>query len=59
VIAVSSCPVAVLHLKHGNIDDQVDTVVQPDVLIVCDLHKLDDRGMSGAPGTGSPKPAHR
>jgi Uma2 family endonuclease len=30
-------------------DDQIDTVVQPDVLIVCDLQKLDDRGMRGAP----------
>ncbi len=31
-------------------DDLVDTVVQPDVLIVCDLQKLDTRGMLGAPG---------
>ncbi len=30
-------------------DDQTDTVVQPDVLIVCELQKLDDRGMRGAP----------
>lgn len=30
-------------------DDQVDTVVQPDVLIVCDLKKIDARGMRGAP----------
>jgi Uma2 family endonuclease len=30
-------------------DDQVDTVVQPDVLIVSDLQKLDARGMRGAP----------
>lgn len=30
-------------------DDQIDTVVQPDVLIVCDLQKLDERGMRGAP----------
>jgi Uma2 family endonuclease len=30
-------------------DDQIDTVVQPDLLIVCDLQKLDDRGMRGAP----------
>lgn len=35
--------------KDGGADDQIDTVVQPDVLIVCDLQKLDDRGMSGAP----------
>jgi Uma2 family endonuclease len=30
-------------------DDQIDTVVQPDVLIVRDLGKLDERGMRGAP----------
>lgn len=35
--------------KSGTSDDQIDTVVQPDVLIVCDLAKLDARGMCGAP----------
>jgi len=35
--------------KFKEEDDQVDTVVQPDLLIVCDLHKLDARGMRGAP----------
>ena len=35
--------------KSGEADDCVDTVVQPDVLIVCDLTKLDERGMRGAP----------
>ncbi len=30
-------------------DEQIDTVVQPDVVIVCDLHKLDRRGVRGAP----------
>lgn len=35
--------------KAGEADDQIDTVVQPDVLIVCDLNKLDQRGMRGAP----------
>ena len=30
-------------------DDQIDTVVQPDILIVRDVRKLDDRGMRGAP----------
>lgn len=29
--------------------DQLDTVVQPDILIVRDLQKLGDRGMCGAP----------
>jgi Uma2 family endonuclease len=35
--------------KSTEEDDQVDTVVQPDVLIVSDLKKLDARGMRGAP----------
>ena len=30
-------------------DDHIDTVVQPDIVIVCDLQKLDERGMRGAP----------
>lgn len=35
--------------KAGEADDLIDTVVQPDVLIVCDPGKLDQRGMRGAP----------
>lgn len=35
--------------KGSTADDQIDTVVQPDVFIVSDLQKLDERGMSGAP----------
>ncbi len=35
--------------KSTEEDDQVDTVVQPDVFIVCDLQKIDARGMRGAP----------
>jgi Uma2 family endonuclease len=35
--------------KSAEQDDEVDTVVQPDVLIVCDLQKIDGRGMRGAP----------
>ncbi len=35
--------------KADEADDQIDTVVQPDVLIVCDRNKLDERGMRGAP----------
>lgn len=30
-------------------DEQIDTVVQPDVLVVCDAFKLDRRGVRGAP----------
>jgi Uma2 family endonuclease len=35
--------------KSTEADDQIDTVVQPDVFIVCDLQKLDARGVRGAP----------
>ena len=35
--------------KGGEADAAVDTVVQPDVLVVCDPGKLDERGMRGAP----------
>lgn len=30
-------------------DDKVDTVVQPDLSIICDPAKIDDRGCNGAP----------
>jgi len=30
-------------------DDEIDTVVQPDVVVVCDRGKLDERGCKGAP----------
>ena len=30
-------------------DDEIITVVQPDILVVCDKSKLDDRGCRGAP----------
>jgi Uma2 family endonuclease len=35
--------------KSTEEDNQVDTVVQPDVFIVCDRRKIDARGMRGAP----------
>jgi Uma2 family endonuclease len=30
-------------------DNYIDTVVQPDILVVCDSAKLDDRGCKGSP----------
>lgn len=30
-------------------DEETDTVVQPDIVVVCDPAKLDDRGCKGAP----------
>lgn len=39
-----------VRLPRGNeADEDIDTVVQPDVLIVCDPGKLDRRGVRGAP----------
>jgi len=35
--------------KSNEADDLIDTVVQPDVFIVCDLEKVDERGVRGAP----------
>ncbi|MFN3595318.1 MAG: Uma2 family endonuclease [Thiobacillaceae bacterium] len=35
--------------RAGEADAAVDTVVQPDVLVVCDPAKVDERGVRGAP----------
>jgi len=35
--------------KKNKTDEQVYTVLQPDLYIVCDLSKIDDRGCLGAP----------
>lgn len=35
--------------ESGEADMQIKTVVQPDVLVVCDRGKLDQRGMRGGP----------
>src|SRR5579859_3589025 len=46
---VCVAPLDVRLPKCGETDDQVDTVVQPDVFIICDRHKIDQRGVRGAP----------
>jgi Uma2 family endonuclease len=38
-----------LPVKNRKKDDEITTVVQPDVCIFCDPAKLDDRGACGAP----------
>jgi len=35
--------------KSDEIDEMIDTVVQPDVLIICDRHRIDRLGTRGAP----------
>lgn len=42
-------PLDVLLPLAGEADDAVTTVVQPDVLVVCDPAKLSSRGVRGAP----------
>ncbi len=42
-------PVDVRLPKGNEADEAVDTVVQPDVIVVCDQGKLDRRGVRGAP----------
>lgn len=42
-------PLDVRLAAPGQADDQVDRVVQPDLLVVCDPAKLDRRGVIGAP----------
>lgn len=35
--------------KHGDSPEDVDTVLQPDLMVVCDPDKVDRRGVHGAP----------
>lgn len=35
--------------KKNEKDEQIDTVVQPDLSVICDEKKLDDKGCRGAP----------
>ncbi|MDR0794016.1 MAG: Uma2 family endonuclease [Chitinophagaceae bacterium] len=47
---VYSAPFDVRFPKHGETaDNKIDTVVQPDICIICDLSKIDERGCCGAP----------
>lgn len=42
-------PVDVLLSRANEADDEADTVVQPDALVVCDPQKVTQRGIRGAP----------
>lgn len=46
---VYSAPFDVRLPRGEESDESVDTVVQPDLSVVCDRRKLDDRGCRGAP----------
>jgi Uma2 family endonuclease len=38
-----------VRLSNTTINDETDTVVQPDIVVICDETKLDDHGCNGAP----------
>ncbi len=44
-----SAPFDVRLPKNNEQDDKIDTVVQPDISVICDKNKLDDKGCRGAP----------
>lgn len=46
---VYAAPFDVRFPQGNEADKDVDTVVQPDIVVVCDKNKLDDAGMRGAP----------
>lgn len=46
---VLSAPFDVRLPQHGTADSQIDTVLQPDLTVVCDTKRLDHRGCLGAP----------
>lgn len=41
--------VRLINFKKSTDETQIKTVVQPDLCIICDRHKLDDKGCIGAP----------
>ena len=46
---VNVAPFDVRLPKADEADDQVDTVVQPDIVVICNARKLDEAGCRGAP----------
>jgi Uma2 family endonuclease len=46
---VYGAPFDVRFPEGGEKDDDIQTVVQPDISVVCDRSKLDDRGCKGSP----------
>jgi Uma2 family endonuclease len=46
---VYQSPFDVRLIKNKGKQNEIDTVVQPDICIICDLDKLDDAGCLGAP----------
>lgn len=41
--------VRLINYKSSNLDSQIVSVVQPDLCVICDLDKLDEKGCLGSP----------
>ncbi|OGK06433.1 MAG: hypothetical protein A2W80_11150 [Candidatus Riflebacteria bacterium GWC2_50_8] len=46
---VFAAPLDVLLAKNAGKSDEIFTVVQPDIMVVCDPKKIEERGIVGAP----------
>jgi len=46
---VYPAPFDVRLIKKSTDDKEIETVIQPDICVICDREKLDDRGCIGAP----------
>lgn len=46
---VAPFDVRLINYKKSTADNQITTVFQPDICVICDKEKLDDRGCIGAP----------
>jgi Uma2 family endonuclease len=46
---VFAAPFDVRLPKSSNDDEAIDTVIQPDICVICDSNKIDERGGIGAP----------
>jgi Uma2 family endonuclease len=49
VCEVFVAPIDVRLPREEEKDEEIDTVVQPDIVIICDPEKLDEKGCRGAP----------
>ena len=48
-IFVAPFDVRLINFKKSTLDNQIITVVQPDLCVICDPSKIDERGCLGAP----------
>ena len=48
-IFVAPFDVRLINFKKSTLDNQIITVVQPDLSVICDQSKIDERGCVGAP----------